>query len=62
MVGELFEQGFKRGAGLLAVFAEHITLFYVVGAFAVCEQFLVEGHQGYQIEGIKFAAVGHGLL
>ena len=62
MVGEFVEQGFKYGAGLLAVFAKNIALLDVVGPLATGEWFLIEGDVGNQVKNIQFTAVGNRLL
>ena len=52
----LGEQGFEHGAGLRAVFGEHVALAHVVGTLTAGERRLVEGDVADEVEGVEVLA------
>ena len=57
------EQRIEHGAGLAAVFGEHVALLDVLGPLAARQRGAIEGHMADEIEGIEVLAkfLGDGI-
>ena len=57
------EQRIEHGAGLAAVFGEHVALLDVLGPLAARQRWAIEGHMADEIEGIEVLAkfLGDGI-
>ena len=56
LVVVLREQRVEHGAGLRAVFREHVALLHVLGALAPGERLAVEGDVADEVEGVEVLA------